>query len=250
MQEYVTEQNIPFKLDHMGNMQLLRKRKLSIVGSRRPNQYAQEMTFTLADKLSKTGVCIVSGGAIGTDAIAHRGAGSENTICVLPCGIDERYPAIHRKLLDEIADRGLLLSQFEKKFMATKWSFVARNEVIVSLGELLIVTHAEPDGGSMRSVEFALKMGKKIYVLPHRIGESKGTNDLLRQGLAEPIWDIDEFVAGYGSVVANRNSSDLFIVYCSTNPTYEEVLSQFRERLFEAEFSGEIVVKNGRVYPA
>lgn len=240
--------NIPSKLDYKGNIDLLRRKKISVVGSRKPNQYAQEMISHLVQRLSKAGICIVSGGAIGIDAVAHRNAKSDNTICVLPCGIDERYPAINKRMLDEIAEQGLLLSQFESAFKATKWSFVARNELVVALGEIVIVAYAEPDSGSMRSVEYALEMGKKIYVLPHRIGESKGTNQLLQMGKAEAIWDIDDFLKPFENQKENKKE-DPFLTFCSQRPTIEEAIATFGERVYEAELGGEIVISNGRVFP-
>jgi len=89
---------------------------------------------------------------------------------VLPCGINIKYPAINKNLLCDIEKQGLLLSQFKKDFKATPWSFVVRNELVVALGDVLIVAEAQLSSGSMRSVEFALKMNKDIFVLPHRVG--------------------------------------------------------------------------------
>ncbi len=197
------------------------------------------MTLRLASALAQKGYVIVSGGAMGVDALAHRGAGAANTIAVLPSGIDILYPSINSKLLAEIGSKGLLLSQFEKDFKPTKWSFVVRNEIVVALGEYLIITQADKNSGSMRSAEIAMKMGKKIYVLPHRIGESDGTNYLAKEGLAEIIWDIDAFV--------QASSSDPFIEYLKSAPTYEEAIALYGERIFEAEVDGLIEVQNMRI---
>lgn len=238
----------PEKLYYKGNLDLLDRRKVSIIGSRKPNQYAQQMTHRLASELSRVGVCIVSGGAMGVDAIAHRGAGSDSTIAVLPCGIDLHYPAVNKSLLECIENSGLSMSQFDPGFQATNWSFVVRNEVVVALGEVLIVTQADIDSGSMRSVEFALEMGKKIYVLPQRIGESEGTNRLLADGKAEAIYDIDTFVRKFGMVNSEIDKSDPFILFCATRPTYEESVVKFGDRVFESELNGVICVKNGIIY--
>ena len=86
------------------------------------------------------------------------------------------------------------MSQFTKGSPSTKYNFVLRNELVVALGDILIVTYADLNSGSMRSVEYALKMGKEIYVLSHRIGESEATNNLLSEGKAKAIYDIDVFV--------------------------------------------------------
>lgn len=235
----------PEKLYYKGNLDLLTRRKVSIIGSRKPNQYTQQMTHRLASELSRVGVCIVSGVAMGVDAIAHRGAGNDSTIAVLPCGIDLRYPAVNKLLLESIENSGLTISQFDPGFQATNWSFVVRNEVVVALGDVLIVTQADIDSGSMRSVEFALEMGKKIFVLPHRIGESEGTNKLLADGKAEAIYDIDTFVGKFGMVKSEIDKSDPFMLFCATRPTYEETVVKFGDKVFESELNGVISVKNG-----
>ena len=86
----------PNELFYIGNTTLLKKKKISIVGTRRPNSYTKEFTYKLASKLSDSGICIVSGAAMGVDAIAHQGAKSTNTIAVVANGLDIRYPAINK----------------------------------------------------------------------------------------------------------------------------------------------------------
>jgi len=238
----------PKQLFYDGDIELLKSRKVSIVGSRKPTAYSRACIQKISSLLSKNGVCIVSGGAIGIDAVAHYGAGASNTIAVLPCGIDVRYPAINKKLLNDIQKSGLLISQFEPGFCAAPWSFVVRNELVVALGEVLLVGEAEMDSGTMRSVEFALNMGKKIFVLPQRLGESSGTNKLLKEGKAETIYDIEEFALRFSTCrnIQPKNQ-DNFALYCATNPTYDEAVAKFPQRVFEAELSGDIKVVNGRV---
>ncbi len=240
--------HVPKTLYYRGNADLLMRRKISIVGSRKPNQYTQQMIQRLASELSRVGMCIVSGAAMGVDALAHRGAGADSTIAVLPCGIDLRYPAVNKALLEGIERHGLSISQFEPGFRAGEWSFVVRNELVVALGEVLVVAQADIDSGSMRSVEYALKMGKKIYVLPHRIGESEGTNRLLSQGRAEAIYDIDAFVGRFGEVRTRIDKNNPFLLFCASRPTYDEAVAAFPAEVFEAELAGTIEVRNGRVY--
>ena len=238
----------PQKLHYKGNLELLNKTKISIVGSRKPSKYSRLITQKLASLLSKHGICVVSGGAMGIDAIAHKGAGEQNTIAVLPCGIDIRYPAINKNLLADIEQKGLLLSQFDDGFRSTPWSFVVRNELVVALGDVLVVAEAELDSGSMRSIEIAQKMGKDIYVFAHRIGESDATNELLKHSQAKAIYDLDEFISIFSSDIPDRVSKDDdFITFCKTNPTYEEAIKKFPTRVFEAELSGEITIQNSKV---
>ena len=235
----------PEKIFYRGNPLLLERPMVSIVGTRKPSQYTKQMTADLAHKLAKVGVSVVSGAAMGVDGQAHFGAGYANTIAVLPCGVDVRYPMVHREMLERIEAEGLLLSQFEMGALATNWNFVIRNEVVVTLGEVLVVTEALRDSGSMRSVAFAQKMGKKIYVLPHRMGESDGTMDLVKEGHAEVIYDIDLFVSQFGKKVAIDN--DPFLKFCQENPEYESVLRAYGDKLSLYELEGKVMVKNAKV---
>ena len=223
----------------------LEKKSLSLVLEKHQNMLENILKNS---PLARVGVCVVSGGAMGVDAVAHVGAGSANTIAVLPCGIDIKYPAVNKNLLHDIEKNGLLLSQFSEGFRATPWSFVVRNEVVVALGDVLVVAEAELGSGSMRSIEFALKMGKEIFVFPHRLGESSATNQLSKEKKAEVIYDIDEFVSRFGDISLQEIKGDDFLEFCKSNPTYDEALAKFPQRVFEAELAGEIEVRNALVY--
>ena len=248
IKELSSMKNYPKQLLYSGDISLLKKTKVSIVGTRKPSKYTREYTQKLASLLSRHGVCVVSGGAMGVDAIAHSGAGSANTIAVLPCGIDIKYPSVNKNLLADIEKNGLLLSQFEEGFKSRPWSFVTRNELVVALGEVLIVSEADIGSGSMRSVEYALEMGKEIFVFPQRLGESNATNELLASGKAKAIYDIESFVSKFAvTMPSTEKKSDPFLVYCENNPSYDEVLEKFSERVFEAELNGEVEIINGKV---
>jgi len=235
---------VPDRLFYLGNKELLQKPKVSIVGTRRPSSYTKDWTYKLAKELAKRGVVVVSGAAMGVDAIAHMGAKAENTVAVVANGLDIRYPAVNKNLISDIEQRGLVISFFEPGFRATKWSFVKRNELVVALGEVLIVTEADLNSGSLRSVEYALKMGKEIYVLPHRLNESLGTNDLLKDGKAEAIYSIEEFANRFGKI---EDKKDEFTLFLEKSPTLNEALVKFGDKIYEAELEGLIAIENGYV---
>jgi len=255
MSEIVTEhiasletmKKYPKSLFFKGNLALLKHPKVSIVGSRRVSQYTKEFTYRLANALANRGVCVVSGAAMGVDAVAHEGAGAENTIAVVANGLDIRYPMINKKLIESIENKGLVLSQFNDGFRATGWSFVVRNELVVALGDMLIVTQADIDSGSMRSVEYALKMGKEIFVLPQRLDESLGTQQLLLAKKAKSIGTIEAFVARFGESVSVKIQKDDFFYFCQTSPTFDETVKKFGERVYEAELEGIITIQQGIV---
>jgi len=231
----------PKDIFYGGNLDLLKKKKISIIGTRRPSSYTKFLTARIASELSKRGICIVSGAAMGVDSIAHQNAGASNTIAVMANGLDIKYPSVNKSIITNIEKDGLVLSQFEEGFRATPWSFVVRNEIVVALGDILIVTEADLKSGSMRSVDFALKMGKKIYVLPHRLGESEGTNYLLKNNLATAIYDVDEFTSTFGEISVEQ---DEFLEYCKINPSYEDAIKKYGEKVFEYELNGKVLIAN------
>ena len=234
----------PKELFYIGNSNMVNKPMVSIVGTRRPCNYTKDMTFKLAQALKKRGVVVVSGAAMGVDAIAHRGATPSSTIAVMANGLNIKYPAVNKSIISDIEKNGLTLSFYKDGFRATKWSFVARNELVVALGSVLIVTEADLKSGSLRSVEFALKMQKDIYVLPHRLGESLGTNELLEKGLAKPIYNIEEFANNFGEIAEVR---DDFLEYLKQKPTIDNAVSKFGDRVYEAELEGLIAIENGYI---
>ena len=238
----------PKELYAIGNQELLKRPKVSIVGTRRPSNYTKQFTYALAQALSSRGVAIVSGGAMGVDSIAHHAGKPENSIAVVANSLDIRYPAINKNLIEAIERHGLMLSQFPATFKATPWSFVVRNELVVALGDILIVTEADENSGSMRSVEFALKMGKEIYVLPQQLDESRGTNSLLEQGLAKPIYNIETFANRYGVKPSSDVVKDEFFYFCQKSPTLDSAIEKFEERVYEAELEGIIRIEGGLVH--
>jgi len=237
----------PKILFYKGDLALLQRPKISIVGTRNPSNYTREFTYRLAKSLAKRGICVVSGAAMGVDAIAHAGAGEENTIAVVGNGLDIRYPVLNRSLIENIENRGLMMSQFNDGFRATGWSFVVRNELVVALGDSLIVTEADLQSGSMRSVEYALKMGKEIFVLPQRLGESLGTNTLLSEGKATAITDVETFASRFGQPVNSDIQKDDFFYFCQSSPTFDETILRFGDRVYEAELEGVVTIHNGIV---
>jgi DNA processing protein len=199
----------------------------------------------VTSRLSDAGICIVSGAAMGVDAISHNAAKSNNTIAVVANGLDIRYPAVNKNIISSIEKEGLMLSAYKEGEKARNYTFVLRNEIVVSLGEVLIVTQADINSGSLTSVNYALKMGKKVYTLPHRINESLGTQELVRKGLIEPIYNIDEFISKY---TGNINKlEDELLIFVQSNPNYDDVVNKFKEKVFEYELEGKIKILNGKI---
>ncbi len=141
----------------------------------------------------------------------------------------------------------MILSAYKEKEKAKNYTFVLRNEIVVALSELLIVTEADINSGSLTSVNYALKMGKDVYTLPHRINESLGTQKIIKKGLIKVIYDIDEFIYNI-SGIRNELFEDEILKFCSLSPIYEEAYNKYPNKIFEHELEGKIRVENGKVY--
>ncbi len=160
---------------------------LAVVGSRRADAYGRETAELLARELAAAGVVIVSGFARGVDAAAHRGALAApggRTVAVLGCGLGVDYPRGHRRLGDEIAAHGAVVSEFPCGLHARAWHFPVRNRVIAALGRGTLVVQATARSGSLVTARHALDLGREVFAVPGRIFDEAalGPNLLLRDG--------------------------------------------------------------------
>lgn len=240
-----TIQNPVKKLFFKGDLDLLKKKKIAIVGTRRPSSYTKSVVTTIASAISKGGGVVVSGGAMGVDSVAHKGAG-ENTIGVFANSLDLIYPKTSKNIIQGIYDNSLALSEYPETTQGRPYFFVQRNRIVTGLSDAVIVAEADLNSGSMRSAEFAYNQGKKLFVLPHRLGESEGTNSLLKDLKARAIYDIDNFLEEM-ELCAKPQEKDEFLEFCKKNSSYDLVASEYGEKLFEYELDGKIEVINGEV---
>lgn len=227
------------RLFYAGDERLLDLPMVAVVGSRRPNAYTRQATLRLCQALSACGVIVVSGGAMGVDALAHQGA-LPNTIAVLANGIDIFYPKINEALLCSIKDEALVLSEYPAGMRAMKHSFVERNRIVVGLSCAVVIAQAEVESGSMHSARIAQKLGKPLYVLPQRLGESDGTNRLLKEKKAELIDDIDAFARLFGK---RENGYDALLAFCAKEPRLDKCLEKFGNAVYAYELEGRLSIE-------
>jgi len=175
---------------------------VAFVGTRKPTSYGKEVTCNLAYKLAQKGVIIVSGLALGIDAIAHKAAieAGGTTVAVLANGLDSIYPATHRKLAEDIIKSGgAIISEYPPGTPARDYQFLARNRIVSGLSQAVVVTEAAARSGTLATVAHALDQNKEVLAVPGNITSpmSVGPNRLIQQG-AHPVTsaeDILEIVA-------------------------------------------------------
>jgi DNA processing protein len=173
-----------------GDPELLSRTAVAIVGARACSSYGRQVARMLGRELAAAGVVVVSGMARGVDGEAHRGALDAEglTVAVLGCGIDRDYPAGHAGLARAIAERSLLVSEYEQGVEPLPWRFPARNRIVAGLCAATIVVEARERSGALITADFALEEGREVFAVPGEITSrlSDGTNALLRLG-ATPL---------------------------------------------------------------
>lgn len=181
--------NSPYLIYTRGNLKLLECSAVAIVGSRAHTPYGKQAAYGLAQDLARAGVVVVSGLALGIDAVAHRGAldAQGGTIAVLGNSLDDASiaPRANFHLAQEIlAKDGLLLSEYPPITPAGPGTFPARNRIMAGLANGTLVVEAAPDSGTLITANLALEFNRDVYAVPGPIGsaQSEGANGLIKKG--------------------------------------------------------------------
>ncbi len=160
-------------------------RRVAMVGSRKYSGYGEAAALEFAEKIAAQGITVVSGAARGIDTFSHRGAlKAGRTVAVLGCGVDVAYPFENRHLLEEIAESGAVISEYEPGTNPLPAYFPARNRIISGLSEGTLVVEAAAKSGSLITAEMALAAGRDVYAIPGSIYAPgcTGCNRLIQQG--------------------------------------------------------------------
>lgn len=170
---------------------VLKRPRLAIVGSRKVTAYGQAVTSQLTIAAAGQGIVIVSGLALGVDALAHEAALEVNghIIAVLAHGLDTIQPTSNYRLAQRIVARGgVLVSEYPEKTPPIPSNFIARNRLVSGLSDGVLITEAAARSGTMHTANFALEQGKTVMAVPGSILSpmSEGTNNLIKAG-ATPI---------------------------------------------------------------
>ena len=187
----------------IGNVDLMRVPGIAIVGTRRCSPYGRWAAGEIAKRISAAGVTVISGMAEGIDSAGHWGClamdrdyGPENptakTIAVLGTGIDVCFPKSNAKLYKTIAEKGLIISEYEPGDIGFKSNFPERNRIISGLSKAVVVVEGQLKSGSMITARLALEQGRDVFAVPGNINQpgSMGVNKLIADG-AFPIMDMD-----------------------------------------------------------
>jgi DNA processing protein len=255
----------PFLLFAKGRVELLNTPALAIVGSRNASPQGLRNAEAFAQAASESGLCIVSGMAHGIDAAAHlgglRGAGS--SIAVVGTGLDKVYPSANRELAHQLAQNGVIVSEFPLGTPPLPANFPRRNRIISGLSLGCLVVEASLQSGSLITARMALEQGREVFAIPGSIHspQSKGCHALIKQGakLVESARDIlEELGNGLVARTAAAPSApghELF-AHLSFDPVDLDTLSQrsgltiaaLSAILLQLELDGRITTLPGGLY--
>lgn len=201
----------PTVLFAIGDRQLLDRRAFAIVGSRNATRQGRIDAEAFAQSLSDAGFAIVSGLALGIDAAAHRGGlgGSSSSIAVVGTGLDRVYPAANRSLAHEIAERGVVVSEFPLGTAPAPGNFPRRNRIISGLARGVLVVEAATRSGSLITARLGLEQGREVFAIPGSIHspQSKGCHWLIKQG-AKLVESADDILQELGMQPSSREAGD------------------------------------------
>ena len=212
----------PKELYYIGDPKLLEEKCVSIVGSRKTNQYGRSTAYSFGKALGQRGITVVSGMAVGIDTCAHEGALQEkgNTAAVLACGLDLCYPPRNRELKEKIESAGIVLSEYPPGTAAQRYYFPQRNRIISGLSPLTVVVQAGNRSGALITAELAADQGRDVGAVPGNIDSeyNLGSNKLLREG-AFALTGVQDLLEASG-------------VSVMTEPEAERLLSDEEKQLY------------------
>lgn len=202
-------EDAPPILSILGRTDIFEKPTIGVVGSRNSSLNARRFCFSLSKELGQAGYIISSGLARGIDTSAHEGSLATGTIAVIAGGVDVVYPQENKKLYEEIAETGAIISEAPLGMQPLAQHFPKRNRIITGLSQGIVVIEANAKSGSLISARMAAEQGRAVMAVPGFPSDprSTGTNDLIRNGaiLVRSAEDIIEELNSFSRVSSPQN---------------------------------------------
>ncbi len=235
--------NPPLKLYAMGNIALLEKPSLAIVGTRHITEYGRKNCRDFAQEITQKDIPIVSGMAIGIDTVAHETAlefGGE-TIAVLAGGFEHIFPKENLKLFEKIINRnGLVVTEYSPNSKVKSERFLDRNRIVSALSEGILVIEAAYRSGTSVTAKYAYSQGKVVMALPGRLDNSYGVgvNKLIQEGaklvtnIEDVLQNFPQFMNKMGKTILTKQQN---IFEWEVKKEYREILQILENKTLSAE---------------
>lgn len=201
-----------------GDLREACEKSVALVGARAATHYGQRVAAEIALGVGHHGVTVVSGGAFGIDAAAHRGAlaGDASTVCVVAGGVDRVYPSAHEALFGAIRERGVVVSEMPLGFAPMRQRFLHRNRLIAALTPGTVVVEAGLRSGALSTARRAEELQRVVAAVPGPVtsAASAGCHELVRDGAAVLVTgsdDVLELVAAYGATHTTKDTLPVLV---------------------------------------
>ena len=224
----------PLLLYYKGKADLNHKRVIAFVGTRRATGYGREQCRELIEGLREKEVLVVSGLAYGIDGCAHRTSVEMEipTVGVLGHGLDRIYPAPHRKLAEEMLQKGGgLLTEFLSKTNPDRENFPKRNRIVAGMADAVVVVESDKKGGALITAELANSYNRDVFAVPGRLSDrfSTGCNFLIKTNkaaLVQSAGDIGDIMGWEDRKIPDGRQTSLFVELSDTEKTLYELLAE------------------------
>lgn len=218
---------------------------ISVVGTRKMSEYGKRMAYKISYELASANVIVVSGMALGIDAIASCGAiiGGGKTVAVLGGGVDVIYPQEHTKLYEKIIENGAVISEYAPMTEPKAQNFPQRNRIISGLSVGTLVVECDMRSGALITADKAKSQGKSVFTIPRSIGDinSEGTNRLIQDG-AVVVMETDDILNEYEFYYGKKlNYLALGIAKSHSEPNEDAIRSMgisYRKKSFAGDDMG------------
>lgn len=234
-----------------GRLDELATGALAVVGARAATGYGDHVATGLGHDLADRGLTVVSGAAYGIDGAAHRGALTAGgpTVAVLACGIDRGYPSGHVSLLRRIAEDGAVVSEYAPGTPPARHRFLVRNRLIAALADGTVVVEAGVRSGARNTATLAAELGRVVMAVPGPVTSalSRGTNQLIRDGIALAVTNADQVVESAGQLGLGSTADDAEQVARRTDGLDQTVLRVHEALLPRAARSAEWLAREAGV---
>ena len=224
--------NPPQQLYVMGNIELLNKDSIAIIGSRKCTDYGEKQAAKFSRQISNSDVCIVSGLAKGIDTIAHLNALCEKgrTIAVLGSGFNKIYPKDNIDLIKDILkNQGCIITEYSPNICACSYNFVNRNRIVSGLSNGVLVVEAKYRSGTSITANFAKSQGKKVYCIPSNLDSKAGygTGKLIQNG-AKLVLSVNDILEDLGYSKKNIETEKVVKYKIEVDEEYREIYNSIQ----------------------
>lgn len=218
----------PIFLYYIGDISILKGRKIGVVGTRRATAYGKIACEKIVRGLVENSVITVSGLASGIDSVCHKKTleNDGKTVAVVGSGLDVIYPKENERLWREIEEKGLILSEYPLGTEPFAYNFPMRNRIIVGLSQGVVVIESKIKGGSLITAELALEEGREVFAVPGEIFSpvSEGCNNLIKNSAAKLVTSVEDILVEFGWSVKKGKKIKLNLT------EYEEKIYNILER--------------------